>query len=313
MRVIFMGTPAFAVPTLRKLLSSQHVVCRIFTQPDRPSGRGQKITASPIKRLALESQLPIHQPQELKSVEWKDLLEAIAADALVVVAYGKILPAWLFNLPCFGAINLHASLLPRYRGAAPIPWAIVYGETRTGVTTMRIDQGMDTGDLLLQQKVEIQSEETASELHDRLAMLGADLLIRTLDLLEKDQITATPQNSDLATYAPILKKSDGELNWEQSSREIYNRIRALNPWPGTYTYCRASMLRILNARPVNPPEDLKRVGSLCRRGSNGALVACGSGCLELLEVQVENHQRVPASDFLNGIRLQSNQSVTLGS
>ena len=311
MRLLFMGTPGFAVPALRKLLSSRHRVSGVFTQPDRPSGRGRKLAIGPVKQLALHSGLPVYQPERLAPEEWKTLVET-TADALVVVAYGKILPSWLFTLPPFGAINVHASLLPRYRGAAPIPWAIVRGETRTGITTMRIDRGMDTGDVLLQNAVEIGEEETSVQLGDRLAVLGADLLAETLDRLEAGQVRPRPQDPQLASYAPMLKKSDGEIDWSRSSRQIFNRVRAFNPWPGAFTRRSRSLLRILKARPVTLPLQEQAAGSLWRWDSKRALVACGEGWLELLEVQPENHRPLAASDFLNGLRLQTGHSIPLG-
>lgn len=311
MRLLFMGTPGFAVPTLRKLLSSRHRVSGVFTQPDRPSGRGRKLAICPVKQLALRSGLPVHQPVRLAPEEWKPLVET-TADALVVVAYGKILPSWLFTLPPFGAINVHASLLPRYRGAAPIPWAIVGGETRTGVTTMKIDRGMDTGDLLLQKAVEIGEEETSVQLGERLAALGADLLAETLDRLEAGQVRPRPQDPRLASYAPMLKKSDGEIDWSRSSRQIFNRVRAFNPWPGAFTRRSGSLLRILRARPVPAPVQDQAAGLLWRWDSKRALVACGEGWLELLEVQPENQRPLAASDFLNGLRLQTGRSILLG-
>ena len=311
MRLLFMGTPGFAVPTLSKLLSSRHQVNGVFTQPDRPSGRGRKLAVGPVKKLALQSGLPVYQPERLAPEEWKPLVES-TADALVVVAYGKILPSWLFTLPPFGAINVHASLLPLYRGAAPIPWAIVRGETRTGVTTMKIDRGMDTGDLLLQEAVEIGPEETSVQLGDRLAVLGADLLAETLDRLEAGRVRPRPQDPQLASYAPMLKKSDGEIDWSQSSRQIFNRVRAFNPWPGAFTRRSRSLLRILKARPVSAPLQKQAAGSLCRWDSKRALVGCGEGWLELLEVQPENHRPLAASDFLNGLRLQTGHSILLG-
>ena len=311
MRLLFMGTPSFAVPTLEKLLSSRHRVSGVFTQPDRPSGRGRRITPCPIKQVALHRGLPVYQPDRLASEEWRVLVET-TADVLVVVAYGKILPPWLFTLPPFGAVNVHASLLPRYRGAAPIPWAIVRGETRTGVTTMRIDRGMDTGDLLLQKAVAIGPEETSVQLQDRLAVMGADLLVDTLDRLEAGQVRPRPQNPQLVSHAPMLKKSDGEIDWNQSSRQIFNRVRAFNPWPGAFTCRGRSLLRILKARPVTPLLQQQAAGSLWRWDSTRALVACGKGWLELLEVQPENHKPIAASDFLNGLRLQSRHSILLG-
>ena len=311
MRLLFMGTPGFAVPTLRKLLSGRHQVGGVFTQPDRPSGRGRKLAIGPVKQLALQSGLPVYQPERLAPEEWKVLVET-TADVLVVVAYGKILPPWLFNLPPHGAINVHASLLPRYRGAAPVSWAIVRGEIRTGVTTMRIDRGMDTGDLLLQNAVEIGPEETAAELQDRLAAMGADLLAETLDGLETGQVRPRPQDPQLASYAPMLRKSDGEIDWSRSSRQIFNRVRGFDPWPGTFTYRSGSLLRILRARPVTPSVRRQAPGSLWRWDSRRALVACGEGWLELLQVQPENHKPVAASDFLNGLRLQPGHSIPLG-
>ncbi len=311
MRLLFMGTPGFAVPTLRKLLSGRHQVGGVFTQPDRPSGRGRKLAIGPVKQLALQSGLPVYQPERLAPEEWKVLVET-TADVLVVVAYGKILPPWLFNLPPHGAINVHASLLPRYRGAAPVSWAIVRGEIRTGVTTMRIDRGMDTGDLLLQNAVEIGPEETAAELQDRLAAMGADLLAETLDGLETGQVRPRPQDPQLASYAPMLRKSDGEIDWSRSSRQIFNRVRGFDPWPGTFTYRSGSLLRILKARPVTPSVQRQAPGSLWRWDSRRALVACGEGWLELLQVQPENHKPVAASDFLNGLRLQPGHSIPLG-
>lgn len=311
MRLLFMGTPSFAVPTLEKLLSSRHRVSGVFTQPDRPSGRGRRITPCPIKQVALHRGLPVYQPDRLASEEWRVLVET-TADALVVVAYGKILPPWLFTLPPFGAVNVHASLLPRYRGAAPIPWAIVRGETRTGVTTMRIDRGMDTGDLLLQKAATIGPEETSVQLQDRLAVMGADLLVDTLDRLEAGQVRPRPQNPQLVSHAPMLKKSDGEIDWNQSSRQIFNRVRAFNPWPGAFTCRGRSLLRILKARPVTPLLQQQAAGSLWRWDSTRALVSCGKGWLELLEVQPENHKPIAASDFLNGLRLQSRHSILLG-
>ncbi len=311
MRLLFMGTPGFAVPTLRKLLSGRHQVGGVFTQPDRPSGRGRQLAIGPVKQLALQSGLPVHQPERLAPEEWKVLVET-TADVLVVVAYGKILPPWLFSLPPHGAINVHASLLPCYRGAAPVSWAIVRGETHTGVTTMRIDRGMDTGDLLLQKAVEIGPEETAAALQDRLAAMGADLLVETLDRLEAGQLRPRPQDPQLASYAPMLRKSDGEIDWSQSSRQIFNRVRGFDPWPGTFTYRSGSSLRILKARPVTPPVQRQAAGSLWRWDSRRALVACGEGWLELLRVQPENHKPVAASDFLNGLRLQPGHSIPLG-
>jgi len=313
MRLIFMGTSQFAVPALKKLYESHHNVCQIFTQPDRPSGRGHRVSISPVKSVALDLGLPIHQPQSLKLKKWIGVIQAVQAEVLVVIAYGKILPSFIFDLPPLGTINVHASLLPRYRGAAPIPWAIVNGETQTGVSTMKIDENMDTGPIFLQEEVSIPLSETATELQDRLAILGADLLLKTLDLLKSNLVKAKPQNFILASYAPMLKKLDGKLDWNQSSRQIYDRIRGFNPWPGTYTHYRGTLLKILEGYPVDPPWKESSAGSLWNYGTAGALVSCGEGCLRLKRVQLENHRVVKAKDFLNGIHLPLNQFVGLGS
>jgi methionyl-tRNA formyltransferase len=309
MRLLFMGTPQFAVPTLQTLLCSSHLVAAVFTQPDRPSGRGEKLSLPPVKQVARERQVPIYQPEKLRTAE--AIFREIGADAFVVVAYGKILPQWLLDIPKFGAYNLHASLLPKYRGAAPVHWAIASGETITGVTTMKLDAGMDTGDLLLQKEVAIGTEETTAELDERLSTLGASLMLETLDLLERGALRPIPQNPQLATYAPLLKKADGELRWEWSSTQIYNRIRAFNPWPGAYTSLGGYTLRIWKARTVGAMESLPP-GTLAHRPKEGAVVTCGQGCLLLEEVQLENRRRTSALDFLHGLRLARNQTLLLG-
>jgi methionyl-tRNA formyltransferase len=312
MRLLFMGTPHFAVPTLKKLLSSPHQVVAVITQSDKSSGRGARLSVPPVKRLGLEHEIPVYQPEKLKAETWQNRIQALAINAIVVVAYGKILPAWFFTLPQYGAINLHASLLPKYRGAAPIHWAIANGENTTGVTTMRIEAGLDSGTILLQEKVDIAPGETAVDLHDRLAATGSDLMLRTLDLLERHEIEPIPQDPKLATYAPPLKKSDGELIWEQTSIQVYNRIRAFNPWPGTYTYLHGALLRIWKAAPVEIDGSNQTPGTLTHDRFLGAVVTCRQGSLQLQQVQLENRKKILAQDFLHGIRLPQNQSVLLG-
>jgi methionyl-tRNA formyltransferase len=312
MRLLFMGTPAFAVPTLKALLSSHHKVSAAFTQPDKPSGRGEKLSAPPVKQLALEQGVSVYQPDKLKAAEWQPVFAGLNADAYVVVAYGKILPQWLLDLPRLGAYNVHASLLPKYRGAAPIHWAIANGESRTGITTMKLDAGMDTGDMLLQQEITIEPEDTCASLHDRLAEIGAGLMLNTLEALEKGTAKPIPQDPALATYAPMLKKSDGLLDWSQSAVWLHNRIRAFNPWPGTYTGLQGQTLRIWKAQPVNISGESQPPGTLLHHSSGAALVACGTGFLRLEEVQLENRKRTSAVDFLHGIRLGKTQSILLG-
>jgi methionyl-tRNA formyltransferase len=311
MRLLFMGTPLFAVPTLTKLFNSHHQVIAVVTQYDKTAGRGGKLSVPAVKRVALEYGIPVYQPEKLGPETWQTHLNGSAADAIVVVAYGKILPSWLITWPKHGAVNLHASLLPKYRGAAPINWAIASGETRTGVTTMKINENLDAGDIYLQEGIDIGPHDTASDVHDGLATLGADLMLRTVDSLERRQLQPIPQNPELVTYAPMLKKTDGLLNWEQSSTDIYNRIRGFNPWPGTYTYISGTMLRIWAACPLETSND-RLPGSLSHHHTHGAVVTCRSGSLQLREVQLENRRRIAGIDFLHGIRLQENQSILLG-
>ncbi len=311
MKLVFMGTPQFAAPSLESLLV-RHEVLAAFCQPDRPVGRGGKMTAMPVKQLAVARQIPVFQPDKLKREEWEPILRRLSADAYIVVAYGKILSPWLFSIPRFGTINLHASLLPRYRGAAPINWAIAHGETMTGLSTMQIAAGMDTGDILLQQEVEIESEMTAPELHDLLSRLGGALLDRTLEMLERGELVPRPQDSTLATYAPLLKKEDGLIDWSQPVQEVYNQIRGLNPWPGTYTSLGREKLRIWKATPRETFASGFAPGTLIHDPALGPWVQCGFGGLQLLEVQSENRKRVTGQDFLNGLRLATGQTLKLG-
>ena len=311
MRLIFMGTPRFAVPTLTRLLSSRHQVIAVFTQPDAVAGRGGQLSVPAVKQVAMEHGIEVYQPEKLRPETWLTGLNGAEADVIVVVAYGKILPPWLVNWAKHGAVNLHASLLPKYRGAAPINWAIANGETCTGVTTMKINEKLDSGDIYLQEGVGIGPHDSASDVHDRLAALGADLMLKTLELLESRQLQPIPQNPELATYAPMLKKSDGHLNWEQSATKIYNRIRGFNPWPGTYTYIHGTLLRIWTACPLEMSDD-QLPGTLSHSGTHGAVVTCRPGLLQLREVQLENRRRIAGIDFLHGIRLHENQSILLG-
>jgi methionyl-tRNA formyltransferase len=312
MRLLFMGTPAFAVPTLKALLSSHHTVAAVFTQPDKPSGRGEKLSAPPVKQLALEQGVSVYQPDKLKAPEWQPIFAELNTDAYVVVAYGKILPPWLLDLSRLGAYNVHASLLPKYRGAAPIHWAIANGETKTGITTMKLDAGMDTGDMLLQHEITIEPEDTCASIHDRLAEIGAGLMLKTLEALEKGTAKPIPQDPALATYAPMLRKSDGLLDWNQSAVSLHNRIRAFNPWPGTYTQLQAQTLRIWKAQPVDISGESQPPGTLLHHSSGAVVVACGTGFLRLEEVQLENRKRTSALDFLHGIRLGRTQTLLLG-
>ena len=304
MRLVFLGTPAFAVPTLEQTAAAGHQVAAVVTQPDRPRGRGQQLAASPVKEAALRLGIPVYQPERVRRPEAQEYLKTLAPDAMVVVGYGQIIPQSVIDLAPLGIINVHASLLPKYRGAGPIQWAIVRGETRTGVTTMRIDAGLDTGDMLLKAETEIGPEENAIELGRRLATMGAELLVRTLDGLANGQIAGEKQNDAEATYAPLLKKDDGAIDWSRSAREIHNQVRGLQPWPGAYTAFRGQKLHLWRTR-VSEGAASGPAGAI--RDVRPLLVQCGAGSLELLEVQMEGRKRVPAADFANGQRLTENE------
>ncbi len=306
MRLVFLGTPAFAVPTLERMVQAGHEVPAVITQPDRPRGRGQNTAPSPVKEAAERLGLPVYQPERIRRPEALEYLRGLGADGMVVVGYGQIIPQSVIDLAPVGIINVHASLLPKYRGAAPIQWAIVNGETRTGVTTMRIDAGLDTGDMLLKAQTEIGPEENAIELGQRLAVMGADLLVETMAGLAAGTIVAEKQDASQATLAPILKKEDGLIDWTLDAEKIRNRMRGLQPWPGTYTTFRGRTLHvwkaveqaILPAMPAVMPAHFVSLKPL--------VVKCGEGALELLEVQLEGRKRISAADFANGHRLTEN-------
>jgi len=296
MRVVFLGTPKFAVPTLEALVAAGQDVISVVTQPDRPRGRGRQLTASPVKEAALRHALPIYQPERIRRPEPVAALAALAPDAMVVVGYGQIIPQSIIDIPPHGIVNVHASLLPKYRGAGPVQWAIANGETRTGVTTMRIDAGLDTGDMLLKAETEIGPQETAVELGARLAVMGAALLVETLANIAV--IAPQKQDPTQATYAPLLKKEDGLIDWHRPAQAIHNRVRGFQPWPGAYTRFRGQQLHIWKSRvtAVEPG----RPGQLLLHPLRAV---CGEGALELIEVQLEGRNRIPAEAFANGQRL----------
>ncbi len=304
MRLVFLGTPSFAVPTLEAAVRAGHEVLAVVTQPDRPSGRGQHLVAPPVKETALKLGLAVYQPERIRRPEAVEYLRSLPAEAMLVVGYGQIIPQSVIDLAPLGIINVHASLLPKYRGAAPIQWAIVNGEKRTGVTTMRIDAGLDTGDMLLNQETEIGDDETAIELGRRLATMGADLLVQTLAGLAAGKIVAEKQDSSEATYAPILKKEHGLIDWTRPAREIHNRVRGLQPWPGAYTSFRGGTLHLWRTHPIEtlPQGTAGRVACL-----KPPTIGCGTGALELLEVQLEGRKRIAGRDFANGQRLVENE------
>ena len=297
-----MGTPAFAVPALERLVESGHDVIAVFTQPDRPKGRGQHDAMSPVKEAALRLGLHVHQPERVRRPEVVEQIRALAPECIIVVGYGQIIPKSILDIPPKGIINVHASLLPKYRGAAPIQWAIANGETRTGITTMRINEGLDTGDMLLKWETEIGPSETAVELNARLAPAGAELLIRTLATL--DDVHPQRQDDTQATYAPILKKEDGRIDWRRPPRDILNRMRGFDPWPGAYTSLRGQKFQIWNATEG----DAKLAPGALRAIHKKLYAGCGEGeSLELLEVQMEGKKRMTALAFLNGFTLSPDE------
>ncbi|HEX4168809.1 MAG TPA: methionyl-tRNA formyltransferase [Bryobacteraceae bacterium] len=297
MRVIFLGTPEFAVPSLRALASS-HQVAAVFTQPDRPKGRGNKLAESPVKEVARALGFPIHQPERLRRAPNPELLASLQADLMVVVGYGQIIPQNIIDLPRYGILNVHASLLPKYRGAAPIQWAIASGEEQTGVTIMQIDAGLDTGDMLLAAPLAIHPDETAPELSARLAPLGAELLLETIHQIVDGSARPRKQDDSAATLAPILKKEDGLIDWSRRAGNIYNRLRGFTPWPGAYTSFRGNQLSLVRGRPA---EYTGLRPGLLHADSRRLIVGCGGGtALEILELQLAGKSRVSAEAFLNG-------------
>src|SRR5215467_6019654 len=320
MRLIFMGTPEFAVAVLERLVGDGHQLVAVFTQPDKPSGRGNKLQAPPVKITAKKLGIAVYQPARIKTNEEVRLaFESIRPDACIVAAYGKILPAWLLLIPRLGCINVHSSLLPKYRGAAPINWAIANGETKTGVTIMEMDPGMDTGPMLGSKVLEIGEYETAVELSKRLSKLGAELLSEKLPLVERGEIEHLAQDDSQASYAPMLKREDGLIDWSMPAKRISDRVRGFQPWPGSYTVFKNARLIIWRARPVSldltsplghesRDGETKRLrdepGTIVTQDKTGIVITCAENSfLRIEEIQLEGKRKVSARDFANGARL----------
>jgi methionyl-tRNA formyltransferase len=305
LRVVFCGTPAFALPSLRGLVAAPDFkIEAVITQPDRPRGRGQERGSSPVKEEALEAGLHVYQPEKMKSDSAFEFFQRLAPDAVVIIAYGQIIPARLLDIPRLGWINLHASLLPRYRGAAPIQRAILAGETRAGLTTMRIDAGLDTGPTLMRQEIDIGPDETAPELARRMAEAGAPVVVDTLRKLDRGEIAPVPQDHTGATLAPPLKKEEGKIDWPRPAQQIYNQIRGLEPWPGAFTTFRGQLCQV-RGRPAPAPTEILggAPGTIAVTGGE-LFVACGEKTFLRLEtMQLEGRKRVSAREFANGARL----------
>jgi methionyl-tRNA formyltransferase len=311
MILVFSGTPRFAVPTLEMLVAAGHSVPLVVTQPDRPRGRGMEVAVSPVKDAAIRLGIAVAQPATIKNnAEFRGQLATMAPDAIIVVGYGRIIPPWMIDLPRFGNLNLHASLLPRYRGAAPLQWAIASGESVTGVTTMRIDAELDTGDILMQREIPIDLKDTAETLGPKLASIGADLMVETLRGLENGQVHPTPQDHSQATLAPILKKEDGRMDFVRTANDLFNRLRGFQPWPGAFTIFNGKTLQVRRAQPLKHAVKLKP-GEIAIEGTR-LFVGCGKiedkdtdTTLELIEIQLEGKRRMSAQEFINGYRPKS--------
>lgn len=314
MRVVFMGTPAFAVPSLEALANSDHEVVGVVTQPDRPKGRGQAVVSCPVKELALSKGLPVRQPDKIKSPEFLQQLAEWKPDVIAVTAFGRILPKTILDLPPMGCVNVHGSLLPAYRGAAPIQWALIHGDTETGITTMLMDEGMDTGAVLLQQTIPIEPEDTALELGARMAQAGGALLVETLTRLAAQTVVPCAQDHSRATMAPLLKKEDGVIDWTQPATEIANRIRGLSPWPGSFTFHYEHRLIIRKGRvdaKGGPAGGGQRPGTILAVGPKSFWVETGEGRIEVLEVQPANKKRMSVEQFLLGYTLRAQDTLSL--
>jgi methionyl-tRNA formyltransferase len=300
MRIVFMGTPDFAVPCLSVLLAQKHDIVAVVTQPDRAKGRGNKLAPPPVKVLAEEAGIPVYQPEKIKTKEFTEILRSLKPDIMIVVAFGQILSQEILDIPPFGCINIHASLLPKYRGAAPINWCIINGETVTGVTSMYMDKGLDTGDMIIKKETAIGGNETAGELHDRLMELGASVLAETMLSLEEGRISRTPQDNDEATYAPIMTKALGRIDWSKDAETIKNLIRGTYPWPAAFSTYSGKVFKVIIAEAFDFGEKHEKWGSISKVEKDGVVVNCGSGSLKITELQFENETRMSVEAYLRG-------------
>jgi methionyl-tRNA formyltransferase len=305
-----MGTPEFAVPTLHALVESGYPILRVVTQPDRPQGRGRRLISGPVKQYSLDQGLEVLQPVKIADPVFVELLRVLEPDVIVVVAFGRILPPEILKVPCLGCVNVHASLLPRYRGAAPIHWAVINGEQETGITTMLMDEGLDTGDILLQKKLLIEPDDSVGVVHDRLARLGTTLLVETLDRLAEGELKARPQDEVRATYAPPIRREHELIAWARPALEIKNQVRGLDPWPGAYTLLGGRELKVWRVEVVSPDKVMPSDGGDRRSGrllladpERGLVVRAGMGALRIHELQLAGRKRVRAENFLRGYPL----------
>lgn len=303
MRIVFMGTPEFAVPCLRNLIAHNHEIAAVVTQPDRAKGRGNKLALSPVKVHANEAGIPVYQPEKIKTGEFTQILKNIAPEVIIVVAFGQLLSQEILDIPPQGCINVHASLLPKYRGAAPINWCIINGDEITGVTTMYMDKGLDTGDIILKREILIGADENAGELHDRLSELGASALSETIELMISGKIERIQQNNEEATYAPIMTKELGRIDWSKDAKDVRNLIRGTYPWPGAFSSYNGRIFKILSSQALDDNIKNDNYGYISRGNKDSIVVSCGNGSLKILELQFENGKPMSAEAYLRGHKM----------
>lgn len=307
LKIIFMGTPEFAVPSLEMLLAEGYEVAAVITQPDKPKGRGNKLSAPPVKEFALKHGLNVLQPSKIKTAEFVEQIRELKPDLLITAAYGKILSKELLEVPVHGCINVHGSLLPAYRGAAPLNWAVINGEKTTGITTMFTDVGLDTGDMLLKSEIDIGHDMTVGELHDKMAVLGAEVLKNTLVKLKNGTLVRIPQDDSISSYAPMMTKELGLIDWNKTVLQIHNLVRGTDPWPGAYTFLNGNRMRIWRTDAACRGTDGEPAGKIARVDSNGILVKCSDGYILIKEVQFESSKRMNVSDYIRGHQINTGE------
>lgn len=309
MKVVFMGTPDFAVPCLQKIIDEGHKVIGVVTQPDKPKGRGKKLSMPPVKELALKYHIPVYQPLKARDEEFVEILKNLNPDIIIVVAFGQILPKSILDIPKYGCVNVHASLLPRYRGAAPLNWVIINGEEKTGVTTMYMDEGLDTGDMILKSEIPLDDKITAGELHDKMMIDGANLLKETMDLIEKGEAPREKQNDDDTCYSPIMKKTLGNIDWSKSAKDIHNLVRGVNPWPSAYTTYNGNTMKVWETNVLDNVSD-KTPGTIISVDKDGIKVSTGKGIINIKEIQMAGKKRVKVQEYIKGNNIDTD--IVLG-
>ncbi|MGY5266105.1 methionyl-tRNA formyltransferase [Clostridium thiosulfatireducens] len=310
MKIVFMGTPEFAVPCLQKIIDEGHEVVAVVTQPDKPKGRGKKLAMPPVKELALKYDIPVYQPLKAREESFVDTLKEMNPELIVVVAFGQILPKSILDIPKYGCVNVHASLLPRYRGAAPLNWVIINGEEKTGVTTMYMDEGLDTGDMILKSEIPLDDEITAGELHDKMMIDGAKVLKETIDLIEKGEAPREKQSNENTCYSPIMNKSLGNIDWKKSAIDIHNLVRGINPWPSAYTTYEGQTMKIWKTKVIDKNSN-KDPGTIISIDKEGINVSTSEGILQIKEIQMAGKKRMEVPEYIKGNNI--NTDIILGS